>query len=126
MARTSYTGSADVAAGTTEAVLAVDVERVQSFLLEEVEIRSASSPNGTLEVRVFQGDRPVTPQQGTASLVTDNTELDAETGYARGDEIRVTVENTGASERTVSVVARGISSASVDGGGYTTYLDDER
>lgn len=125
MARTSYAGFATVAAGTREDVLERTVERTQEFLLREVEVQSASSPNGTLETRVFAGDRPVAPQQGPATLVTEDTLLDAETAYQRGDTIRVLVENTGTSARDLSVIARGISTADLDGSGYTTFFEDD-
>lgn len=125
MAQATYTGFAAVGAGSREAVLSKTVERTQEFLLREVEVQSASSPNGTLETRVFTGDRPVAPQQEPATLVTDDTRLAVEVAYQIGDTLRVVVENTGTSERDVSVLARGVSTSSLDGSGYTTFEPED-
>jgi len=57
--------------------------------------------------------------------VTDDTRLAVEVAYQIGDTLRVVVENTGTSERDVSVLARGVSTASLDGSGYTTFEPED-
>jgi hypothetical protein len=106
-------------------VLDVTVDRVQTFLLLEVDVQAASDPSGELETRVFRGESPVAPLQDTATLVTDETLLDAEAPYQKGDTLQVRVENTGSTDRTVSVLARGVDSRDIHDGGVGTYGFDE-
>jgi hypothetical protein len=125
MARTTFAGSTTVTAGTEAAVLDVTVDRVQTFLLLEVTVQSVGDPSGELEARVFRGESPIAPLQATATLVTDEILLDAEAAYQKGDTLQVRVENTGASDRTVSVLARGVDTRELHAEGVGTYGFDE-
>jgi hypothetical protein len=102
----TFTSSANTS-GQTATVTELGDE--QEYLVEEVYVKIPGAAGTDVSVQVFVGARPIAPADDPLQLSGEYVGLSAHEELSAGDTLRVVHSNSSATDRTVTVIAAGVT-----------------